>query len=159
SRHRLVVAPELATRDLQGRSRRYALRGQGWSGPCGLASNYRTELVQQVVRARVALPPIPREAALKEGGVARAQVRTRYGDLWQRLPADLGDRVADGRAAERRVPREQLVQHHGERPQVAAQVDVMPARLLRAHVGWGAQEHTLRGDGAVRLRLLGDAEV
>ena len=62
---------------------------------------------------------------------------------------DGGDDVGDGLAGERAAAREHFVEHDAERPDVRALVDRLPARLLRRHVGRGAEDHAqLRGAGA-----------
>ena len=65
---------------------------------------------------------------------------------------DVGERLAlEGRAAG-----EHLVEHAAERPDVGAAIHRLPARLLRRHVGGGAEDdaglrHGRRGDGWRRL--------
>ena len=64
--------------------------------------------------------------------------------------------------AERQRPGEQLVHHDAQRVEVAAEVHLVPAQLLRAHVLRRAHEGARGGDrGPARPRpvLLGDPEV
>ena len=76
----------------------------------------------------------------------------------------------DGRALERQLPGGHLIQHDACGKQVAARIDLKPARLFRRHVGDGANR---RADGrqligtddgrtgirSTRFAELGDAEI
>src|SRR5207302_10241176 len=58
------------------------------------------------------------------------------------------------------VPREHLVQDDSERIDVGAAVRALAGRLLRTHVLWGPDYHSLgRELGGRRLRSLGDPEI
>jgi hypothetical protein len=66
------------------------------------------------------------------------------------------------RAGERRLPRQHLVEHAAEAVLVTAAVEpAAPARLLRAHVGRGADHHAGRGQllPSRRRHRPGDPEV
>ena len=54
---------------------------------------------------------------------------------------DSGQRVGDVLAGKRTRPRQHLEQHCAECPDVRAAIDRLPARLLRRHVGGGAEDH------------------
>ena len=63
---------------------------------------------------------------------------------------------------ERRAAGQHLVEHAAERPDVGPLVDGLPARLLGAHVGGGAEDDALavRADGdRRRLREIGDRPI
>ena len=67
----------------------------------------------------------------------------------QRAPVRLafenrGDRVRDRLAGKCAAARQHLVQHAPERPDVGPLVDRLAARLLRAHVGRGPENHPSR---------------
>ena len=55
------------------------------------------------------------------------------------VPQDRRQDVRDGLAVERRRAREHLEQHDAEGPDVGARIHGVPARLLRRHVGRGAE--------------------
>ena len=70
----------------------------------------------------------------------------------QRLPVDLlpqnrSEHVAHGVAGEERTAGEHLVEQDAEGPDVGALVDRLAARLLRRHVGGGAEDEPGRGPG------------
>ena len=73
----------------------------------------------------------------------------------QRRPVRLarqhrGQHVAHRLAAEKAPPRQHLEEHDAERPDVGALVHRLAARLLRRHVGGGAEDEAGRGAGAAR---------
>ena len=80
---------------------------------------------------------------------------------------DGGDRVRRRGPAERRPAGQHLVEHAAEGPDVGARIRLEPARLLRRHVGRGADDRARlrldqglpRGPIARPLAVLGDAEV
>jgi hypothetical protein len=61
----------------------------------------------------------------------------------RRGPQRGSDRVGHRLARKRSASRQHLVQHASERPDVGALVDRLAARLLRAHVGEGAENDAL----------------
>ena len=71
-----------------------------------------------------------RAAASSAGSAVQSGSRSR-------IAASVSDTVSP---AKRGSPREHLVEHAAERPDVGALVDRLPARLLRAHVGGGPED-------------------
>ena len=63
---------------------------------------------------------------------------------------NLRDRVRDGLTGKREAAGQHLVEHAAERPDVGALVDALTARLLRAHVGGGAEDRAVARLGQVR---------
>ena len=97
------------------------------------------------------------------GSVAAGAARPAVSPVGSRLQSGSVCRIApiesdDGRAAEQHLPGQALPQHAAERPDVAALVDVLAARLLRAHVGRRAEDHAgHRSGGGHRRRDDGSA--
>ena len=84
------------------------------------------------------------ETAAQERQDARREIAWQLGPV--RLAVqDRADRVGDRLARERRPSGEQLVEHAAERPDVRAFVHGAAARLLRAHVGRGAEDQSGHG--------------
>ncbi len=74
---------------------------------------------------------------------------------------DAGVDYAHGFALERRSPSERLIDHDGERPEIAAEVDLTRARdLLWAHIVRRSEPRAGLGEARLALDLpFGDAEV
>ena len=70
------------------------------------------------------------------------------------LPEHPGEHVRDGLALEQPPPREHLVEHDPERPDVGPPVGHAARRLLRRHVGRGAEDHPLHGRAHRQRRRL-----
>ena len=80
------------------------------------------------------------------------QFRQRLGEVGQ----GGGERVL---AVVGQLAGEDLVEHHAQRVEVGAAVDLLPAGLLRAHVAGGADGEADLGELGIVLDRLGDAEV
>ena len=92
------------------------------------------------VRNRVqSIARLLREAPLEQMLEARVEIPRQPGRIGLGLE-HVGEDVRHGLAAEERQPREHLVEHDAEGPDVGALVGGLPARLLRAHVP-GCAEH------------------
>ena len=84
---------------------------------------------------RIFLEASPQQRPNRKGRLRRQGVPIRLG------PEHRGERVADVLAVEGTFARQHLEQHGTEGPDVRAFVDGLPARLLRAHVRRGAENH------------------
>ena len=148
-RHRRAPAAGRRGRPRGGRSRNG--RETGWRSlkrPDELG--HRGEPVRGGLREG----PLDRQVdALRHVGPPRPHAR-------DRLREPLRDDRPRGRARERRLASQHLVQDAAERVYVGAGVDrLVPARLLRAHVGRGARARSRLGQVLVGPQDPRDAEV
>ena len=93
------------------------------------------------------LPGILLQAAPEVGAQHGRERRRQPGPVRLTLE-DARQRVRYSVSIERPLPREHLVEHTAERPDIRACVDRLPTRLLWAHVGRGPENHAGLGTPA-----------
>ena len=99
----------------------------------------RLQVEQQVSHALIALVPILAQRLADDPLKLRGNIRVKSRQ-WRGLPVEDGrDDVAAGLARERRSPRDHLVEHHPQRPDVGPLVHLAATDLLGRHVGHRSQ--------------------
>ena len=118
------------------------------------------EVVQRLAQVgrRRALGRPRRAGRVDQRDELAGQVRAQRRQRRQARGGDVGERLRRGVPAQRMSPGQQLVQHHAGGVDVAGRLDAAPGRLLRRHVGDGADHVAVAGE-RVRVHEVGDAEV
>ena len=106
------------------------------------------QVLHRLIPLRAVLPQRLREDALH----FRRGVRARTAPRRRLVLEDGGEHVAATRRGERAAPRDHLVEHHAERPDVRPRVHLLATRLLGRHVRGSAHHRPGVGLHASMLR-------